>query len=143
MSVLGTIASETKERIEAGITTFRRVILIGAPSEFDELMLNSPSAGVVVTRVENSHTDTPPGEEYAYITVQVWYTSSRFGIDDRESGLTTGDGVYDLFDEIHEQMQGWTPTGCNESFRFIESDIADLSEGLVVAFATYRTAKVI
>jgi hypothetical protein len=143
VSVLGTIANETVARLEERILPLRRVILVGAPSEFEEIALNSPSAGVVVTRVENSFTDTPAGEEYAYITVQVWFTALRFGIDERESGMADADGVYDLFDEIHSAMQAWTPTGCNEPFRMIESDVADLSEGMVVSFATYRTAKVI
>ena len=144
MSYLEDIASDVVARLEEKVPEFRRVIMIGETEEFEELILSSPSAGVLTGRQRNSDTPTPPGEEYIYIHVQIYFTAVRFGTDHRKSGLAGNDGIYDLYKRIHDSMKTWTPTSGQEPMRFLEGDVTAISEeGTITAFAEYRTAKLI
>ena len=143
MSIRGDIATSVKERLEEKAEAFRRVIVIGATQEFGELGLNPPSAGIIMTRSVNSNTDTPPGEVYAHFTVQIWIAASRFGATDQESGLSDEAGIYNLLDDTHTAMVRWTPTNAHEPMEFIESDVVEIGDGLIVGFVNYRTARLI
>jgi hypothetical protein len=144
MSMLEDVAIDVVQRLEEKVPEFRRVLMIGEIAELNELSLNSPSAAVLTGRQENSGTPTPPGEEYVYIHVDILFTSIRFGFDHRQSGLSGNDGVYDLFDRIHAAMKAWTPTGAHEPMRFMEGNIEAVGDdGVIAAYASYRTAKVI
>jgi hypothetical protein len=144
MSMLEDIASDVVNRLEEKVPEFRRVVMIGEPEELEELSINSPSAGVVTGKQQNSDTPTPPGEEYVYIHVDIWFTATRFGTDHRQSGLSGDDGIYDLYSRIHEAMKAWTPTSGYEPMRFIEGDVSGIDDaGVILAYAEYRTATVI
>ena len=143
MSIRGDIATSVRERVEEKVEALNRVLVIGAVLEFGELGLNPPSAGVIMTRSVNSNTDTPPGEVYVYFTVQIWVAASRFGATDQESGLSNETGLYNLLDDIHAAMVGWTPTGAYEPMEFQESDVEEIGDGLIVGFVNYQTARLI
>ena len=143
MSIRGDIAAAVRDRIRDKVSDFNRVIVVGATQEFSELSLNPPSAGVILTQAVNSGTETPPGEAYVYFTVQIWFASQRFGVTDQESGLTDDSGIYNLLDDIHAAMVGWTPTSADEPMEIIESDVEEIGDALIVAFVNYRTARLI
>jgi hypothetical protein len=144
MNLLENIATDVCERLEEKVPTLRRVLLIGEPAELEDLAVNSPTAAVLTGRIQNSDTPAPPGEEYVYITVQIWFTATRFGTDHRESGLTGDSGIYDLQSDIHAAMKAWTPTSGHEPMRIIEGDVYDLTtDGVITAYYEYRTAATI
>ncbi len=143
MSLRAEIIHAVADRVRSELPALNRVLVIGATQEFEQIGLHPPSVGLILTRSVNSDTDTPPGEEYAYFTVQIWIAAQRFGVDDRESGITDEAGVYNILDDVHAAMAGWTPDSADEPMRFIESDVEEIGDGLIVAFADYRTARLI
>jgi hypothetical protein len=149
-SVRADLAVWCVDRLKSEVSYLRECFALGRTEEFKEIVMNPPSACVIMTKSSNSQVPTPPGEVYAYFTVEIWFTADRFRADETEEGLTTDRGIYEIYDDIHaafslEDDNGRIipPTGCDEPMEFMEGEVTDLEEGHVTAYAEYQTARLI
>jgi hypothetical protein len=141
MSIRGDIARWTADTIENEVRSMNRVVVVSTPEEFSEVYANPPGCAVACNRSANADVPTPPGEVYAYFYVEIFFSAQRFGVDENESGLTDDIGIYNLYDDIHAAFKKEVPTGCDEYMEFIDGEVADIGDGIIVAYATYRTAR--
>lgn len=143
MSVRGDIVTWCVERLQSEVPALRDVRAVADPEELDDLARNPPSAAVLLTKVEDSDTATPPGETYAYFHIEVWYFTNRFGATAVNPGVESADGIYELADAIHAAFKYQFPTGCAEPLRFLEGNTLEVESGQLVSFVEYVTALVI
>lgn len=144
MSLRGDISDWVVSRIESQVPAFRSVNAIAAPEEFEIIARNPPGCAVIVTRSTNAGQDLAlgTGEEYVYITVQIWLTAPRFR-SDTGAGLDDADGIYELLDDLNTALRGQRPDSAYEPMRFMDSEVTDIADGRVTAAVDYQTAAVI
>jgi hypothetical protein len=141
MSIRGDLARWCADTLDAEVSAFNRVVVAATPEEIPGILFNPSGCAVVCNRTVNSDHPTPPGEVYVYFYVEIYFSAQRFGVDESESGLTDSNGIYELYDEIHAAFEGEIPTSCDEYMEFIEGEVTDIGDGVILAFVSYRTAR--
>jgi len=141
MSTLGNIASWVTAKLISDVSYLnaRNVFAIAEPEEFREVALNRPAVGVIVKPAGNYGNQTPPRTDYVRLVVEVWFSAERFRSDTTE-GLSTTEGIYEMFDDITAALQGETPTSADQPLLYGSGGLAEVDEGLVTAYVEYETA---